>query len=152
MKSLIEAQQQALLNYKTPCEKTLTALRAARSAAQRAARRCANEIQLSTHFGNIRCMYDGIQKALGPSEKEKLPPQNKVQWTHYRPQGTKGQMVKHYSELYLRETLVTDAAFNSITQFPLMDKLDAKPNIEELRKAIDALSNGKAPGIPRPAP
>ena len=33
-----------------------------------------------------------------------------------------------------------------------MDKLDAKPNIEELRKAIDALPNGKAPGIPRPAP
>ena len=33
-----------------------------------------------------------------------------------------------------------------------MDKLDAKPNIERLRKAMDALSNGKAPGIPRPAP
>ena len=61
-------------------------------------------------------------------------------------------MVKHYSELSLRETLVTDAAFNSITPFPVMDKLDAKPNIEELRKAIDELSNGKAPGNPRPAP
>ena len=60
--------------------------------------------------------------------------------------------MKHYSELYLRETLVTDAAFNSITQFPVMDKLDAKPNIEELRKAVDELSNGIAPGIPRPAP
>ena len=61
-------------------------------------------------------------------------------------------MVEHYSDLYLRETFVTDAAFNSVTPFPVMDKLDAKPNIEELRKAIDGLSNGKATGIPRPAP
>ena len=60
--------------------------------------------------------------------------------------------MEHYAELYLRETFVTDAAFNSITHFPVMDKLDAKPNTEELRKATDALSNGKAPGIPRPAP
>lgn len=27
-----------------------------------------------------------------------------------------------------------------------MDELDAKPKIEELDKAVDALSNGKAPG------
>ena len=59
--------------------------------------------------------------------------------------------MKHYSELYLRETVVTDAALNSINPLPIMDKLEAEPTIEELDKAIDALSNGKAPssnGIP----
>ena len=38
------------------------------------------------------------------------------------------------------------AALNSIPPLPIMDELDAKPKIEELDKAVDALSNGKAPG------
>ena len=54
--------------------------------------------------------------------------------------------VEHHSELYLSETVVTDATLNSITPLPVMDELDAEPTIEELDKAIDALSNGKAPG------
>ena len=51
-----------------------------------------------------------------------------------------------YYKFYLHETVVTDAALNYITPLPIMDELDAKPNIEELGKAVDALSNGKAPG------
>ena len=149
MESLIGAKQQALLNYKTPCEKTLRALRAARSAAQRAARCCANEIQLATCFGNIRCMYDGIQKALGPSEKKKTSPSKQ---SPVIPLQTPRNKRTDSGTLLWSHSFVTDAYFNSITPFPVLEKLDAKPNIEELRKAIDALSNGKAPGIPRPAP
>ena len=51
-----------------------------------------------------------------------------------------------YYKFYLHETVVTDAVLNYITPLPIMDELDAKPNIEELDKAVDALSNGKAPG------
>lgn len=67
------------------------------------------------------------------------------------PKEQKDRWVEHYSELYLRETFVNDAVLNSINPFPVMEKLEAKLNIEELKKAVDALSNGKAPGIPRPA-
>ena len=50
------------------------------------------------------------------------------------------------SELYSRETLVTETALNFIEDLSVMDELDALPTIEELSKAIDALSSGKAPG------
>ena len=60
-------------------DKTLTALRAVRSATPSAARRCAsdylpklcNEIQLAADLGNI--MYNGIKGDLGPSEKNTIP-------------------------------------------------------------------------------
>ena len=54
--------------------------------------------------------------------------------------------VKHYSELYSRETVVTNAALNAIRDLPMMEELDNEPTIEDLSKAIDSLSCFKAPG------
>ena len=54
--------------------------------------------------------------------------------------------VEHYSELYSRETVVTNAALNAIRDLPMMEELDNEPTIEDLSKAIDSLSCGKAPG------
>lgn len=61
------------------------------------------------------------------------------------------RLVEHYSELYLRETVVTNAALNSIIPLPVMDELSAEPTIRGFGKAIDDLLNGKSPssdGIP----
>ena len=86
MEPLIEAKRQALLNYKKhPCERTLAALRVARSATQSAAGRSANdywlklcnEIQLAADLRNIRGLYDGIKRALGPLEKKTAPLKSK---------------------------------------------------------------------------
>ena len=64
----ISCKRTALLNYKQdPSEKTLVALRRARSETQRIARQCANNywqnlclsIQTSADCGNIRAMYEG---------------------------------------------------------------------------------------------
>ena len=88
----IVAKRAALLNYKMePSEKTLAALRNARSDAQRIARRCANDywlnlcqsIQLSADCGNIRAMYDGMKKAFGPSATRIAPPKVCLRRCHY---------------------------------------------------------------------
>ena len=69
----------ALIEYKqSPSERNLQILRAARSKVQQTARRCANEywaqlsqdIQTAAITGNIRGMYDGIKKALGPTQSK----------------------------------------------------------------------------------
>ena len=54
--------------------------------------------------------------------------------------------LEHYFELYSTENVVADAVLDAICQLPVMQELDEKPTEEELRKAIDCLSTGKAPG------
>ena len=103
-------------------------------------------IQNSAECGNVRGMYDGIKKALGPTVRKMAPLKS-----------TSGEMltdrdkqmerwVEHYSELYSRQTVVTNAALNALRDLPMMEELDNEPTIEDLSKAIDSLSCGKAPG------
>ena len=65
-------------------------------------------------------MYDGIQKAVGPTVRKMAPLKS-----------TSGEMltdrdkqmerwVEHYSELYSRETVVTNAALNAIRDLPIV--------------------------------
>nr|XP_027222972.1 uncharacterized protein LOC113815075 [Penaeus vannamei] len=54
--------------------------------------------------------------------------------------------VEHYSELYSRKNAVTEDALDPIECLPELEELDSKPTIEELSKALDSLSAGKAPG------
>ena len=44
------------------------------------------------------------------------------------------------------ETIVTDTAIESTSLLPVMNKLDFPPSVDELRKAINSLACGKAPG------
>ena len=84
MTPIIEAKHTALAQYKwSPTEWNLQTLRAARSKVQCIARHCSNEyrtehsemIQMAAAMGNIRGMYDGIKKALGPMQSKMAPPQ-----------------------------------------------------------------------------
>ena len=126
MVPIIETKREALLAYKqNPCE-TLSALRSARSIAQRTARRCANDywlklcesIQNSADCGNVRGMYDGIKKSVGSTVRKMVPLKS-----------TSGDMitdrdkqmerwVEHYSELYSRERVVTNGALNATRDLP----------------------------------
>ncbi len=54
--------------------------------------------------------------------------------------------MEHYLELYATQNAVSDTAINAIPDLPVLDELDADPTEEELSKAIDCLSTGKAPG------
>ena len=54
--------------------------------------------------------------------------------------------VEHYSELYSRENVIVSSVLDSIVPLPVMEELDTDPTQEELCKAIDSLTCGKAPG------
>ena len=146
-------KRKALIEYKrSPSEMNLQILRAARSKVQQTARRCANEywtqlsqdIQTAAISGNIRGMYYGIKKALGPTQSKTAPFKS--------PSGAiitdKGQQmerwVEHYSDLYSRENTVSPAALDAIECLPTMDELDSEPSVEEFSKVIESLASGKA--------
>lgn len=151
----ISSKRTALLNYKKdPCEKTLTALRRARSEAQKIARQCANNywqnlcqgIQTSADCGNIRAMYEGTKKAFGPCAIKTAPLKSSTGEFITDRAKQMARWAEHYQELYSRETVVTDTAVENTSPLPVMEELDDPPTIEELSKAIDSLASGKAPG------
>ncbi|XP_076068334.1 uncharacterized protein LOC143040786 [Oratosquilla oratoria] len=143
----IAAKRKALLNYKRePSEKTLAALRKIRNDAQRIVRRSANDyrlnIQLSADCGNIRAMYDGMKKAFGPSIT-KIAPLKTASGDTITDRGEQMERwAKHYQELYSRENV----AVENSKALAMMEKLDVLTSIDELRKDINSLASGKAPG------
>ena len=112
MRPVIEAKCKALIEYKrSPSGRNLQILRAARSKVQQTAKRCANEywtqlsqdIQTAAITGNIRGMYDGINKTLGPTQS-KTAPLKSSSGTIITDKGQQMERwVEHYSDLYSRE-------------------------------------------------
>ena len=155
MEPALEKKRAALLErHKNPSKKTKAAFKTACSNSQRIARKCANDywqnlcsgIQTSADFGNARGMYEGMKKAIGPSATKTAPLKSKNGDVITEPNKQMDRWAEHYSELYAKETVVTDAAIESTDQMPVMDDLDTPPTIEELEKAIESLSCDKAPG------
>ena len=54
--------------------------------------------------------------------------------------------VQHYSELYSRENAVTKEALNNIECLIVLEELDSKPTLAEIKEALDSLTSNKAPG------
>ena len=54
--------------------------------------------------------------------------------------------VQHYSELYSRQNVVTEEALNNIECLPVLEELDSKPTLAEIKAVMDSLASGKAPG------
>ena len=155
MTPVIEAKCTALAEYKqSPTEQNLQTLRAARSKVQCIARHCTNEywtehsemIQMATATGNIRWMYDGIKKALGPMQS-KMAPLKSATGEVITDQGRQMERwVEHYSDLYSRENTVTPSALGAIKCMPIMEELNVEPTVDKLSKVIDSLAAGKTPG------
>ena len=155
MTPIIEAKGAALAEYKrTPSERNLQTLRIARSKAQQTARRCANEywtelsenIQSATITGNIRGMYGGIKKALGPTLNKTTPLRSSTGEVVTDRGHLLERWVEHYSDIYSGENIVSPSALDAVKCLPTMEELDTEPALEELSKAIDILASGKAPG------
>jgi hypothetical protein len=151
----IEERRSAHQNLKhSPNQQTLQAYRLARSNVQRLARQCANDywlqlcqsIQLAADTGNIRGMYDGIKKALGPSKKVIAPLKSSTGEIIRDKAKQMDRWVEHYSELYSQQNHITQDALDATQSLPLMAELDDVPTLAELKEAIERLPVAKAPG------
>ena len=155
MEPVIGAKRSALTTFKRdPSQTNQTALRAARNKAQQTARHCANNywlqlcqsIQKSSDTGNIRGIYDGTKKATDRTIKKTAP--LKTQSGEVIAYSNK-QMeiwVEHYVELSSTESTITNEALYTIESLPVMTELYTEPTEDDFSKAIDSLTNGKAPG------
>ncbi|XP_035663411.1 uncharacterized protein LOC118407100 [Branchiostoma floridae] len=153
---VIEEKRTALLEHKrSPSQLTLQVLRTARSKVQRMARQCANKfwldlcksIQSSAETGNIRGMYEGIKKAIGPTQNGSAPLKSLPGETITDRGKQMERWLEHYSELYARENTINETTLDSIETLSVLWELDTVPTLEEMSKAVDSLRSGKAPGM-----
>ena len=153
---LIEEKREALLkNKKCPTRLTGKALKAARRKCQRKARQCANnywltlanQIQVAADTGNIRAMYAGIKKAVGPNKRKTAPLKSKRGEVITDKAKQMDRWKEHYAELLSTETSITAEALQSIETLPCMSELDNLPTKKELSDALDCMTSGKAPGM-----
>ena len=155
MEPVTEAKRKALMAYKAaPGPDALQKLRNARNIARKTARFCANKywvdlcigIQSAADQGDAKKMYEGIKKATGPLISKSAPLKSKTGEVITEQDKQLQRWTEHYLELYATQNVVSDSALNRVPALPVLDQLDALPSIEELSKAIDHLSSGKAPG------
>lgn len=152
---LIVKKRNALSEYKNlPTKRSAQKLKRARKEVKQMARRCANEywvelsggIQTAAATGNIKAMYDGIKRAVGPTQNKSAPLKSSTGEIIVDKGKQMERWEEHYANLYTRKSLVSQSALDAIEQLPIMHDLDALPTIEELNTAIDKLAAGKAPG------
>ena len=152
---LIKIKRQAHVDYQhDPSSTSLNRLREARKTFRKTARKCANEFWLTTSAGiqaaadrgDTKSVYDGIRKAVGPTKKLTSPLQSATGEILHSRDEQLGRWVQHFSLLYSKQNVVTDAALQHMESLPTMDDLDNEPTVEELSKAITAMAPWKAPG------
>lgn len=127
----------------------------ARSEVQQTARSYANKywlelcegVQLDDDTSNIGGVYDGIKKATGPTYSKMGPLKSAFGETITDKRKQIERWVEHNSDLYSRETIISNTTLESVERLPVMKKLDKMPSLEELSKATDSLPTGKAPGL-----
>jgi len=98
-------------------------------------------------------MYYGIMKALGPVQNKTTPLKSSPEEIITDRDRQIERWVEHYSNLHSIQNIDFTSAIDAIDSQPTMGELDAELTLENLRKAIDSLASGKAPGrngIPRP--
>ncbi|XP_047103660.1 uncharacterized protein LOC124722564 [Schistocerca piceifrons] len=155
MEPVIEEKRKALLAHKRNTNgRTRDDWREAKNRARQTSRRCANnywrnlsaDIQKAADSGDIKAMYDGIKKSVGPTVRKTTPLKTKTREVITDGGNQMERWVEHYLELSADENEVSNDALHGIKQMPVMEELDAMPTMEELGRAIDYLANGEAPG------
>ena len=106
----------------------------------------AKEIQCCADTGRIQAFYEGIKKVNGPI-RSSICPIKDAQGTLLK-DNTK--ILKRWAEYYcdlLNSSRPSDqSVIEQLPQLPTVHQMDAPPTMEELKKAIDSLKSGKAPG------
>ena len=86
-------------------------------------------IQSAAITANIRRMYDGIQKALGPTLNKTAPLRSSIGEVITDKGHELERWVEHFSDIYSRENIVSPSALDAVECLPTMEELDTEPTL-----------------------
>ena len=105
------------------------------------------EIQSAADTGNSRSMFEGVKKAIGPTQFIKCATLKTSTGEIITDKSRLMECwVEHYSELYGGMNSVSPSVLDDTERLPILLELDDAPTKEELSKAINDVSSGKASG------
>ena len=146
-KALVDHKKNPTSSSKHHLERTCKEARqSARNSANRYWKGLSQEMQRAADTGNVRGVYEGMKKAIGPMPKKTAPIKDLEGNKITDKSKVMDRWVEHYGELYSRETKVTDEALDAIEELPCLSDLDEPPNMDEMMEAINSLPRKKAPG------
>ena len=154
LRPLVEHKRHARLEYSARLTRArLNELPEAKRALQREARNkykkyvtdLSCKIQIASNIDDIRAMYEGIKRVIGPQPKKCAPIAAKDGTALTSKDEQLGRLIEHLSELY-GHTPVFDNVFQSLPAFETKDEIAAEPTLGDVKCAIAALRGGKSPG------
>ncbi|KAL8611913.1 hypothetical protein ACOMHN_061994 [Nucella lapillus] len=107
----------------------------------------ADEIQLYADTKNSRMFFSALLRAVyGPSRPSTTPLLSMNGALLKEKKAMNERWREHFSTLLNRPSTVSNEALDQIPQRPTLDSLDLPPSLEEVHRAIQQTSSGKAPG------
>ena len=88
----------------------------------------------------------GIKKTTGSTQSKTAPLKSKTNEVITDSDKQMKIWMELYLEIYGTENKVREAAINAIPQLTVLEGVDAEPSLDELEKATNCLTSGKAPG------
>uniref|UniRef100_A0A0L8H7R9 Endonuclease/exonuclease/phosphatase domain-containing protein n=1 Tax=Octopus bimaculoides TaxID=37653 RepID=A0A0L8H7R9_OCTBM len=88
-------------------------------------------IQLSFDMGNIHGMYEGIKKAITPTQSKIVPLKSRTKEVTKSKREQLKRWVEHYSKLYAKENNISDSALDTVEHLPITEELDTLPTAEQ---------------------
>lgn len=153
---LLEDKRAAVVKYrKAATRSNLSALRSKRNAFLSAARDCANkfwndlcnDIQVRAECGDIKGMYDGIKRAIGPTKKQTAPLLSIDGHLIYDREKVMERWVDHYQDLYGDDSNANLNVMENLPQYDVDYSLDVLPTFQDLREVCSQMPNNKSPGL-----
>ncbi|KAL8592948.1 hypothetical protein ACOMHN_050775 [Nucella lapillus] len=106
----------------------------------------ADEVQLYADTKNSRMFFSALKAVYGPSRPSTTPLRSTNGALLKEKKAINERWRERFSTLLNRPSTVSNEALDQIPQRPTLDSLDLPPSLEEVHKAIQQTSSGKAPG------
>ena len=107
----------------------------------------ADEIQLAADQNNSKQFYDALKCIYGPQSSGSSPLLNKDgSKLLMDKEEIRNRWAEHSDSVLNRPSTISDSAIEGLPQADINKSLDDLPSVPEVKKAIKALSCGKAPG------
>ena len=105
------------------------------------------ELQSAANRHDLKAFYQGLKAVYGPRETGAIPVRSKDGTMLTDQAKIRERWAEHFQAVLNQHSDFDDSVLDELPQWPTANHLDEAPTDEEVRRAVNQMSTGKAPGI-----